>query len=261
MSEWQTPPLKQAVYNEIFEQLGLSKNEAKIYETLLREGVSPVSHISLKANIHRRNVYDSINRLIEKGFVFEIVQKNENNYKAVNPDKLMELIKEKEEMLSKIMPDIKKLYKNKPHHEDVCIYKGIEGWKNYMKDVLTTGEDLYTLGGKGAWSDKRLDKFSEHIISEFKKKGIKTMALFDYEVKEKNSEITKKMKGNYKILPKQYSTSSAIDIFGDHIVIVSDISLEKIDENSSFTVIINKDIADALRIWFKLIWNSIPEQK
>ena len=54
-------------YQELFQSLGLAKNEAKIYEVLIREGNSPVGKISEKSGIHRRNVYDSLNRLIEKG--------------------------------------------------------------------------------------------------------------------------------------------------------------------------------------------------
>jgi hypothetical protein len=35
------------MYTEIFQQLGLAKNEAKIYETLLKEGESSVGNIDL----------------------------------------------------------------------------------------------------------------------------------------------------------------------------------------------------------------------
>ena len=57
---------------EVLENLGLSKNEARIYETLLKEGESPVGFLAVKSGVHRRNVYDTLNRLIEKGLAFEI---------------------------------------------------------------------------------------------------------------------------------------------------------------------------------------------
>ena len=59
-------------HQELLQSLGLSKNEAKIYETLLRQGEVGVGVIS-ENPAHRRNVYDSLNRLMEKGLVFEIV--------------------------------------------------------------------------------------------------------------------------------------------------------------------------------------------
>ena len=109
------------MYSEIFEQLGLAKNEARIYETLLREGESPVGHISTKSQVHRRNVYDSLNRLMEKGLVFEILQRRENHYQAVDPQKLKELIQEKQQALDKIMPDLQQLYHDTPHENEVYI--------------------------------------------------------------------------------------------------------------------------------------------
>ncbi len=81
--------------NDVLENLGLSKNEAKIYEALLREGESPVGHLAVKSGVHRRNVYDTLNRLIEKGLAFEILEKPENHYKAVDPNKFSEILEEK----------------------------------------------------------------------------------------------------------------------------------------------------------------------
>ena len=51
------------MYTELFQQLGLVKNEARIYEALLKEGESSVGEIAVKSKVHRRNVYDTLNRL------------------------------------------------------------------------------------------------------------------------------------------------------------------------------------------------------
>jgi len=247
------------MYLDIFQELGLAKNEAKIYKTLLEEGELSVSNISIKSKIHRRNVYDSIHRLIEKGFIFEILETKENKYQAVNPNKLMELIKEKEHKLSNIMPDLQKLYTGTPHKEEVYIYKGPEGWKNYMQDMLDINEDAYFIGAKGGWMEKRVKYFFPHFIKEAKKKNIKFYHLFDNEVKEKFPQIIPKVGKDYKFLPKEYSSEAAIDIFGDHVNIISPMHLGGLSEEFSVTVIVNKHIADAFRIWFKFIWDFCPK--
>ena len=61
---------------KVLEEIGFSKNEAKIYLVLLRLGMSPISEITEKTGIHRRNVYDSIERLAEKGLVGSIANEN-----------------------------------------------------------------------------------------------------------------------------------------------------------------------------------------
>ena len=87
--------------SDTLENLGLSKNEAKVYETLLREGESPVGHLAIKSGVHRRNVYDTLNRLTEKGLAFEILENPENKYKAVDPNKFSEMLEEKQQQIGR----------------------------------------------------------------------------------------------------------------------------------------------------------------
>ena len=62
-------------YQDIFESLGLSPNEAKIYESLVEHGESSISYIAVAAKVHRRNAYDAIERLIDKGLTSELARR------------------------------------------------------------------------------------------------------------------------------------------------------------------------------------------
>jgi len=242
---------------EVLECLGLSKNEAKIYETLLREGESSVGHLAIKSGVHRRNVYDTLNRLIEKGLALEILEKPENRYKAVDPNKFSETLEEKQQQLFDIMPDLEKLYGALPHHEEVFIYRGVEGWKNYMRDILRVGKDVYTIGGKGSWADPRLASFLKQFLREAKQRQIKFHILFDHEVRADSPEQIRDLGPDARFLPEKFSTPAAVDIFGDRVVIVANTARNYIaDEEASITAIINSHIAEAFRIWFQLLWNS-----
>ncbi len=243
------------MYTQQLMSLGLAKNEAQIYEALLEHGELGVSEISKRSNIHRRNVYDCLNRLLEKGFVSVIVAQKENHYKAVNPQKLTEVIEEKRTILDKIMPDLEKLWVSKPHHEEVFILKGAEGYKNYMREILKTGEDLYTIGGGGLWGDAKIKIFFNNFLKELAKKGIKTHILYDAYVKQEKKEVLDLIVGEYKFLDAKYSTGSTIDIFGDYVVTLTKGTNTEIDD-STITVIKNRKIAEAFRIWFKLMWDS-----
>jgi predicted transcriptional regulator len=247
--------------NETLQDLGLAANEGWIYETLLREGECGVSTISSKAGINRRNVYDSLNRLIEKGLVLEIRTAVDNRYSAVNPSKLGEIIEEKQKQLASIMPQLEAFYTGTPKKEEVFVYRGLEGWKNYLRDMLRIGEDNYTIGGVGAWTDPRLTSFMDRFLKDAEKKGMTFHILFNHEVQDKQDMTTFLPHNTHKFLPKGYTTGVAIDIFGDHIVTLSGVSLGTFDENSSFTVVINQEIADAYRTWFRLIWDLLPETK
>ncbi len=247
------------MFSHTLSQLDLAKNEAILYETLLRLGEASAGQLSTKSHVNRRNVYDSIDRLIEKGLIFEIKVGREVSYRAVDPNKLLEKVDEKRTAVEKILPDLLALYQSESHQEDVYIYRGLEGWKNYLRDILRVGKEVYTIGGKGAWSDPRLRPFFLSFQEQAKKKSIPFYTLYDHEVKQQASQITSLHTGMYRFLPKKYSSPAAVDVFGDHVVISTALTLDTIDEHASFTIIINQPIADAFRVWFKALWEQGEE--
>lgn len=250
------------MYQEIFEELGLAKNEGKIYETLLREGESTVGVISEKSHIHRRNVYDSIDRLIEKGLVFQIFEQKENTYQAVEPKKLMELVKEKELKLQKVLPELEKMYSEHPEDQAVFMYRGLEGWKNYLRDVLRVGEETLIIGAAGASTDPRIRTSFEQFKKEAERKNIILKLLYraDAEVAGQLGHLGKQ--GIFKVLPAEYSGPGAISIFGDRVMIFSETKgTGNISDDSTITVIVNKKIAETFRQWFAMLWDTLPEAK
>ena len=244
---------------DILEELGLSQNEAKIYETLLTLGEATVNEISVRSKIHRRNIYDTMSRLVEKGLTFQVIGKGDNVYKPVDPNKLMELVEERQRKLQKIMPELISTYNNKPQLEAVYFYKGIEGFKNYLRDVLSSGEDVCFIGAKGAWFDPRIKTFLEKFLKDAKKEGVTYRHLFDYEVKDSLPEVMKSVGKPYKFLPKEYSTPSMIDIFGDKVVSFTGAGLGKISDDISIFVTVSRPMATSYKTWFQFMWDYCPD--
>ena len=72
----------------ILEKIGLSPTEAKIYLALLDLGEANVRATADYIKTNRRNVYDAMIRLLDKGIIFAIVGLEEKVYCPVDPDKL-----------------------------------------------------------------------------------------------------------------------------------------------------------------------------
>lgn len=70
---------------KVLEELGLSKNEVKIYLFLLKQGESTTGPIIKETGIANSRVYESINSLINKGFIIYNVQKDGKHFSAVKP--------------------------------------------------------------------------------------------------------------------------------------------------------------------------------
>lgn len=246
------------MYTEIFQNIGLSPNEAKIYESLLSLDEVGISEIALRSNVHRRNVYDTINRLIEKGLVFRIFKKDEHKFRAVNPEKLQEIVKLQERQLSVIMPELQRAYGTEPLTEAAYIYKGKEGYKNYLREMTNVAEDTYFLGAKGLWFTPWLDKYYlDDFQNAIKKKNKKYLTLYDYRVLEDLPKALQSVGGEYKILPKEYQAPGVTDVFGDYVVTFTSVGIGNFGEEGTIFVMLNHDLAETYRTWFKLIWSFI----
>lgn len=249
--------------NEVFEGLGLSPNEAKIYVTLVEQGESSVSEISIASGVHRRNAYDAMGRLIDKGLCFQIFSSEENKYNAVDPDKLSELLSEKQQRLSDILPELKRKFGKRTITEEAYIYRGLEGQKNIWRDVLRVGEDSYFIGAKGGWYDPKLESTRSAFFREANRKKIKFIQLFDHEVKSEMDDFPNYFEGKleYRFLPKEYSTNSGIHIFGDYIITYTGLTIGKMNENIVFFVIHSKNLAEDYRKWFWYMWGQSSSSK
>lgn len=157
------------------------------------------------------------------------------------------------------LPYLNRQYKKTASDEAVYIYKGVEGFKNYLRDILTVGEDVYFIGAKGGWFDKDLQTFIQKFLKQAKSKKIKYSHIFDAEVKTLAPELLSMLGKPYRFLPPAYSTSGAIDIFGDHVVTFSGLTLKDITDDITLTVMVNKELADCYRTWFKFMWDYCPK--
>lgn len=246
------------MYDQSLQNIGLTPNEIKIYECLIEHGELSVSDISIKAQIHRRNAYDAINRLLDKGLCFQIVSKNENLYNAVDPEKIVEILGEQQKGILETLPILKRKYKNHLSPEAVMVYRGYEGQKNIWRDILRVGKDICNIGAKAQWFDERLKSSREDFFKKANRKKIKHSLLFDYEVKIKLPDFAKNYPSKfyqYRYLPKEYSTNSIANIFGDYLITYTGITLGKMQDETTFFVIHSKDLAESYRKWFWFMWN------
>ena len=248
------------MYEEMLREVGLSHNEARVYEALLTTGEASVQEISIKSKVHRRNVYDSLTKLVEKGLASEIFVKGEMNFKATHPRRLLELLAEKQEKVNGALPEMQRKYEAVEEKEEAYFYRGMEGFKNYLADILKTRETVYFIGAKAFWLDPRLQHYLPRFERERKKIGIKFMHIFDYEVKEQKPEILKLVGKPYRFLPKKYSSPAAVDVFGDYVVAFVGVKPGELHGEPIQFVIKSRRLADGYRKFFQFMWDNCAEE-
>ena len=221
-------------------QAGLTNNESKIYLALIDLGPSLAGQISRKTGLHRRTVYDSIEMLIQKGLVGYILENNRKLFSASNPNRILEIIQEKQNQISPFIWELNKRYSSTKEKEQTNFYKGREGLKTIFEDQLDAKEILILNASPKAyeilnfyfhWYDKtrKAKKIKSRIIATDKK--IKRIPLADI-----------------RYLPQKYSNPVALNIYDDKTAIIL-WALEPIA-----ILIKNKEIAKAYKQYFELMW-------
>lgn len=244
----------------LFEELGLSPNEAKIYHALLTYGASGVSTISLRGKVHRRNAYDALKRLHDKGLVFEVYGKGETLWSAVEPTKLLELVTEQKTKLEEALPALQQLFVEHRAPELAYIYKGVDGVKNYLREALELGSDMYILGAEGAWFDPRVSSYAEAFLKAAKKKKMKLHLIFDDDARDQ--PFLKYFEGQqHKFLPQNYDTNATLDIFGDYVVTYTGTTPGALKDDVTIFVLYSPVLAKSYRTWWQCLWDLLPEEK
>ncbi|MBU1201628.1 MAG: helix-turn-helix domain-containing protein [Nanoarchaeota archaeon] len=231
---------------EKLEKLGLNKTEALVYVTLLDIGASNAGKISKKSKINRTTVYDSINRLLDKGLVTYVLQSNRKVFKAVSPTKLLEIIRDQETIAKEILPELEMRFKSSKETETSSIYEGKKGIKSILCDILKTKE--YVCYGS---SGKFLDIMKhDYLLFQKSKKDKKIIAHVIFSENAKKSESVKYAYSTFKYLPEEFISPTTTFVYENNIAIIvwSEIPIA--------TVIQNKEVAKSYRNYFKLIWKT-----
>jgi predicted transcriptional regulator len=131
---------------KVLEDIGLSQNEAKVYLTLLEIGMSTAGEAAKKVKLHRTNVYDALQRLVEKGLVSYIVRLQTKYFEAAPPKDLLRFIKEKEERLSDSIAQMELLAECNEKKGQTHLYEGVKafmninyGWLRYKAPICVFG--------------------------------------------------------------------------------------------------------------------------
>jgi len=230
---------------EQLKEMGLTENEATVYLTLLNHGASPAGVITSKSGIHRRSVYDAIDRLIEKGLVGYIKNNNVKIYEAANPKQLLEIMKRKEDDVKNIMPQLEGIYNQTKEKKETLFYKGKEGIKNIFDDQINEKKEIMIIGASSQ-AYETLKYYLPHYERARVAKKIKVKILFD--------NTAKKQKFKIPLSEIRYLNNSsgptAINIYSDRVALI--IWTEK-----PYAILIkDSDVAESYKKYFEVMWGA-----
>lgn len=239
------------------EAIGLTKNEVKIYVALLEVGLTRTGILLKKTGIHPSKMYDGLERLTQKGLVTYIVKANTKHFKAVNPRRLLDFLKDKkkkideqENEVKEILPQLElkqKLGLDETEAEIFRGWKGMDTVYRMLRDTLKKG-DLNLVFGAGLGEDTEMVRrfFNKHLMLMAKKR-IKQKIIYNEEARGNIHEQTQHPH-LFQVKYLKNTTPAEINIWADKTMIVI------LRKDPTVILVSDKKVAASFRQYFDVMW-------
>ena len=223
--------------------IGLTKTEAKIYLSLIDINKAQAGVIARKTGIHRRSVYDALDRLIEKGLVSYITENDKRFYTPTDPARIQEIINQQKIEIDNILPTLQAKFLEHKDKQETLFYRGKEGLKTIFDDQINEGKTVYIIGAAHT-AKEHLKYYLPHYTNKRVKKKIKLKALYAGKKHEKlppHAEV--------KYLPPSFGSLVSTNIYGNKAAIILWLPHDPVA-----ILIKQPDIAKTFRTYFETLW-------
>ena len=239
---------------EILKNVGFKDKKARVYRACLELGQANAQEIAKKAEVERTSVYALLDSLEKEGLLNVTLKKKTEYFIPAPPQKLVELLRGKAELLEKYLPLFVSLYKSSDVKPRIRFYEDRESIKEILKDTLTCKEkkirsissarDLLDLLGKD---------FMNHHIEKRVKTGIQTISLRPQKKEPEHwylNASNKEVLRAVRFLPEDISFDVVCLIYDYKVALISSKK-----ENFGF-IVESKEFSDFMKTIYDFFWQA-----
>ncbi len=202
---------------ELLEKAGLSPNEAKCYLALLQIGSASANELSRKSGVHRVSVYDALRGLHEKGLISQITKANKLLFEAGNPEKILDIIREKEEKLTEakaVVPELLLAFNMAKEKQELHSFKGLAGIKTVLWEMLKSKTEILDFG-----AEYKIKEFLPYDYLKWDKERVKNRLnmriVANIKIKPVKIQLTQ-----IRYLPSEFQSSVSTYIFDGKVALI-----------------------------------------
>ncbi len=229
-------------------ELSFTGNEIKVYLTLFRIGRSKAGRIAKECALERTSTYNALKRLQEKGVIASLIEGKTRVFSPGTPEKILEMLKEREEIANTLIPQLKTLQKYERERENILKFRGYAGVKTVLNDILKSCEDNgeYLMMGSEGQLSERMPEFSKIFVARKDKKKLKARILI------RSTRKTKpKSKYTYaRYVPQEVISPANVDIYKNKVAMIL------WSEVPEAIIIDNEDVARTFKSYFEFMWKN-----
>ncbi|MFA6462009.1 MAG: helix-turn-helix domain-containing protein [Candidatus Woesearchaeota archaeon] len=238
----------------VFEELGLTRTEIKIYLTLLKLGASSAGIILDKSQLPSSTVHRDLNSLIAKGLINFILAGKRKVYRATEPEHLFDFVEDKKRKLQEILPELKETQRGTTNEESASVYKGVRGIKEVYNIMINAkGKEYNTFGGGPITSKIMGFTWWLNLHKRRVANKLQSRQVFDDSVRVGGMKIAENFLTKIRYLNKEFAQFQETVIVGDLVTIAV------FSENPYALLIKDKNVADSYRKYFGILWKQAKE--
>jgi len=230
---------------DALESYGLTRNEIKVFLFLLTNGRHSAGIIAKETQMDRSACYETLKKLLRKGVIRYSIEVKTRFFETSNPETFIDILKDKEEKIRNILPEMKEFHNREKTDTNIQLYKGYKGLKAVFSDILREKKDYCILDSSGQFV-KRMPYFAEQFIRQLEKKKIHVRHVVRKDINIHPSKTTEVRYFSKKFLLSSGNTT----IFGDKIAIF----LWK--EDPEAIIIKDKVTTQLYKDYFEIIWKN-----
>ncbi len=174
---------------EDYEEFGLTKNESKIYEKLVKLGKVGSGDLSRESGVSYSKIYNILDSLVNKGLV-SVVPEKTKKFIPTDPEALVKLIEKKQKRLEKAKQKAKEMkqFYDVKEKNPVQMRLGKKSFYKIVKESKNPKEFNYTI----KWSSEYRPDWAGSS-KRLSKKGVDLRTLTRYD-KETEKDVKKWLK-------------------------------------------------------------------
>ncbi len=241
----------------ILEDIGLTRNEIKVYLALLSLGSTTSGPLIKQTGLHTSKVYDSLERLSEKGIVSHYLEDNSKHFKAVDPVRLKDFLAEKKKKITqqeaeimKIIPFLQKRQRVENDDTEVEIFRGWKGMDTVytlLRNTLKKGETNYVFGASNGEEPAEVMRFFDEHNVKVAQKGIRYKIVCNESTRGAIGELGKYPR-LFQVRYIEHTTPAEISIWKDRVMITI------LSKKPTIILMRDKNLIKAFLEYFNVMW-------
>ena len=235
-------------FENILQNYGLSRKEAKVYIACLELGSASVQKIARKSGLARSTVYEVLDDLNNQNFVNSFRRKHVKYYSPEDPAQVIKLAQVKVDAMRDVLPQLNAMYGQAKDRPTVRFYQGKDGMKIILEEILDEADELLSFSSAEDLFRELGDYFDKFVESRVKKKIPARVILNESKKAQERKRLGPQHLRQVKILPDTHLHQGQIFIWKNKIAMFS--------FTNDFTAIVieSKELYKVQKAMFEQLW-------